>query len=164
MESVLVRSWIGLGSNKGDRRQRILDAVRELREAGAILVALSSLYRTEPVGAPGPWYLNAAAGFDVPWNPLQLLQRCEEIESRLGRESKADLAPRTIDIDILLYDDLCLDAERLVLPHRGLPARRFVLVPLAEIAPDLEVPGLGATVRMLLESCPDDSSVEVWSP
>jgi 2-amino-4-hydroxy-6-hydroxymethyldihydropteridine diphosphokinase len=95
----------------------------------------------------------------VPWEPGHLLRLCEEIERRLGRTSKGDRAPRTIDLDLLVYGDRVLRTEDLVLPHPRMAERRFVLAPLAEIDPDLVVPGTGTTVRDMLESCTDTCAV-----
>jgi 2-amino-4-hydroxy-6-hydroxymethyldihydropteridine diphosphokinase len=124
------------------------------------VVEVSSFYRTEPVGAPGPWFLNAAARLRVPWSPHALLERCEAIERRLGREAKGGRAPRTIDLDLLVFGDIRVNSPDLVLPHPRLAGRRFALAPLAEIAPDLPVPGLGATVGELLRACGDRAAVE----
>jgi 2-amino-4-hydroxy-6-hydroxymethyldihydropteridine diphosphokinase len=136
------------------------EALGLLAEMGAEVERVSSFYRTEPVEAPGPWFLNAVARLQIPWPPHELLARCEEIERLLGRERKTDRAPRTIDLDLLVYGDITLDTPDLVLPHPRLARRRFVLIPLDEIAPDLEVPGLGATVRELLKACPDRGGVD----
>jgi len=153
-------AYVGLGSNEGDREGLLREALRLLSDAGARVEEVSPFFRTEPREAPGPWFLNAAARLRVPWSPHTLLARCEEVERRLGRQSKGDLAPRTIDLDLLAYEALSLNTPDLVLPHPRLAERRFVLVPLAEIAPDLPVPGLGATVRELLEACTDPGGVE----
>jgi len=96
-------------------------------------------------------------------SPRDLLDRLKAIERLLGRQKGIRWGPREIDIDILCYDGLQWQDECLTLPHPGLPHRRFVLVPLAEVAPDLEVPGLQATVQKLLQSCPDRGKVEFFS-
>lgn len=153
-------AYVGLGSNQGDRERLLREALRLLGEAGARVEEVSSFYRTEPVQAPGPWFLNAVARLRAPWSPHALLARCEEIERRLGREGKGDHAPRALDLDLLVYGGISLDTPELVLPHPRLAERRFVLVPLAEIAPDLPVPGRGATVRELLDACVDRGGVE----
>jgi 2-amino-4-hydroxy-6-hydroxymethyldihydropteridine diphosphokinase len=151
--------YLGLGSNLGDRRRNLTEALAEMGERGAAVRRVSSFYRTEPLDAPPPWYLNAVAELEVQWIPWQLLYHCLEVECSLGRRSKGDREPRTVDLDVLLYGDLVLDDPALTIPHPRLALRRFVLAPLAELAPDLVVPGEGSTVAELLERCPDESEV-----
>jgi len=150
---------VGLGSNQGDREAFLGRALRLLTEEGAVLEDLSSLYRSEPWRTGGPWFLNGVARLWVPWDPMGLLRCCEETERRLGREGKGDLAPRNVDLDILVYDDRVLRTEDLALPHPRLAERRFVLVPLAEIDPGLVIPGTGRTVSEMLASCTDCGDV-----
>lgn len=152
-------AYVGLGSNLGRRRETLRRALEMLEEAGAAVSAVSSFYRTEPRDMEGPWFLNAAARLEVPWDARGLLRVCEEIERRLGRTGKGRLAPRTADLDILLYGQERHDGTGLAIPHPRMAERRFVLVPLAEIGASVEVPGTGATVGELLESCTDPSSV-----
>lgn len=154
------RAYLGLGSNLGDRNEAILGSLQLLREAGVQIEQVSSFYKTEPMDAPGPWFLNAVVSISVSLSPMGLLELCEEIEQSMGRKTKGDLAPRIVDLDLLLYGDLCIATERLVIPHPRLAARRFVLEPLAEIAPDVEIPGLGAAAAVLLNICPDTSTLE----
>lgn len=145
-------AYIGLGSNLGDRREMLRRAVARLRELGQ-LVAASSLYETEPVGfREQPWFLNAVVALDTMLAPRGLLQRLLQIERDAGRERTFPNAPRTLDLDLLLYGRLVCEAEDLVLPHPRLHERTFVLIPLMEIAPDLVHPRLGLPVAALVEA------------
>ena len=108
-----VTVYLGLGSNLGDRRRNLIDALADLEERGAEVRRVSTLYRTEPLDAPPPWYLNGAAELAVSWTPWQLLHHCLEVERLLGRNSKGDAEPRTVDLDILLYGDLVLTKRNL---------------------------------------------------
>ena len=158
MTDVMVRAYVGLGSNLDDPLAQIRQALRELDGLDRVrLVQVSSLYRSRPMG-PGdqPDYLNAVAALDTRLdaeNLLLLLQGIEEFHHRV--RSGQRWGPRTLDLDLLLYDDQRIDSPHLRVPHYGLAERNFVLYPLAEIAPpELEVPGLGP-LRELLAGCPD---------
>jgi 2-amino-4-hydroxy-6-hydroxymethyldihydropteridine diphosphokinase len=161
-----MRIFLGLGSNVGNPREHVERSLGELAQRGAALVRASSLYRTEPVGGPTePWYVNAAAEVGFSGAPSDLLWICQSIESLHGRE-RGDVAnaPRTLDLDVLLFGDLDLKAPDLEIPHPRFRDRRFVLVPLAEIAPEVVDPVSGLTVAELLSRCPDTSRVEPLSP
>lgn len=140
----------GVGSNVGDRRARLEDAVRGLAAAGEVL-AVSSFRETAPVGGPPqPHYLNAAVIVATERTPRELLALAQELESRAGRKRGVRWGPRTLDVDLLLLGDLAFREPLLVVPHPRLHERLFVLEPLAEIALDWPVPGLGRTVGQLL--------------
>lgn len=146
------RAFLGLGANIGDREQNLLMALRLLAERARV-VAVSSLYRSEAVvleGTPsGPDYLNAACDVETALSPQELLAFVKEIEHTIGRRRAARWAPRPIDIDILLYDDVRIDATELVVPHPRICERNFVLVPLADIAPDVVHPVESKTIGNL---------------
>lgn len=169
-------AYVSLGSNLGDRAGHLLVAVRGLLDAGLRLTRLSSVYETEPVGVPTlqPFFLNmvaelalvgeAAAAITSRPSPEQLLARLLHIEYLMGRRREQPLAPRTIDLDLLLYGDARFDTEYLTLPHPRLHLRRFVLAPLVELAPDGLHPTFGKSFKTLLSVLADDSQVERWSP
>ncbi|MCD6135586.1 2-amino-4-hydroxy-6-hydroxymethyldihydropteridine diphosphokinase [Candidatus Bipolaricaulota bacterium] len=139
-ESDLV--YLGLGSNLGERDEQIEAALAFLEERGVGIVRRSSLYETEPVGyADQPWYLNAVVAVRTDLPPLELLSLCKEAERHGNREETFRFGPRTIDVDILLYKGQVYRDDDLQIPHPRMHERRFVLVPLVEIAPGIEVPG-----------------------
>lgn len=126
-------AYIGIGSNLGERLSNIERAVSALDELGTVL-RTSSTYRTQPWGKPDqPWFANAVALVKTQLEPMELLQALQTIERKLGRVRGERWGPRTIDLDLLLYDDLTIDEPELMIPHRRLHERAFVLVPLAEI-------------------------------
>ncbi|MGH9389917.1 MAG: 2-amino-4-hydroxy-6-hydroxymethyldihydropteridine diphosphokinase [Vicinamibacteria bacterium] len=154
------RSFLGLGSNEGDSLSQIESALSELPERGVPLVRTSRLYRTEPVGGPPQdWYVNAVAEVGFEGEPIDLLRVCRVIESLHGRKRPGKNAPRTLDLDILLFGAGVYESPELTIPHPRLRERRFVLVPMVEIAPDVLDPISGLTMRELLSRCPDESAV-----
>jgi 2-amino-4-hydroxy-6-hydroxymethyldihydropteridine diphosphokinase len=137
-------AFIGLGANLGDRALQIERACAEIGElATTTVLARSALYASAPLDAPGGEYLNAVAHVRSSLAPLELLHALQAIESRHGRVRPFAGAPRTLDLDLLLYGDLVLASGELTLPHPRLHQRAFVLVPLAEIAPEQVIPGKG---------------------
>ena len=142
--------YVGLGSNLGDGQAHLAAAFESLaRLPGTRLVARSSLYRSAPVDAIGPDYVNAVARLETTLEPQALLARLQGIESTQGRKRPHRNAPRTLDLDLLLHGDRCIDEPGLSVPHPRLHERGFVLVPLLEIAPGLVVPGLGPAASWL---------------
>ncbi len=126
---------------------------------------VSSLFETEPVGfREQPWFLNAVIEVETRLAPAALLGTCQAIESASGRIRTFRNAPRTLDLDILLYGNLMMSDPGLEIPHPRMAERRFVLEPLAQIAPALVHPVLKKTIRSLLEACPDSSAVRICSP
>lgn len=139
--------YLGLGANIGDRESNLRDAVRMLRERGCELTAASSLYETKPVGITDqPDFLNAVIAVKTALDPRDLLAVCRKIEQEMGRVRTLRYGPRVIDIDILLYEGTESNDDELTIPHPRIPDRAFVLVPLAEIAPDVEI-DQGLTAR-----------------
>ena len=135
-----MRAYLGLGANLGDRRATLRRAVAALPD----LVAVSPVYETEPVGGPSgqPPYLNLVARLDTDRSPRQLLELARDLEAAAGRVRRVRHGPRTLDVDVLLVGDLTVDEPDLVVPHPRMWERRFVLAPLADLAPELVPPGL----------------------
>lgn len=161
MSTTMHLVYIGFGSNIGDRLAHIQNAIHALSETeGITLPKISSIYQTDPVGyETQAQFLNGVAAIQTNLPPLSLLHILKDIETAIGRKHRIRWGPREIDLDILIYEDLCLQTEKLVIPHPEMHRRRFVLAPLAEIAPDLVHPVLKETVQTLLERLGDDKSV-----
>jgi 2-amino-4-hydroxy-6-hydroxymethyldihydropteridine diphosphokinase len=162
-----INAYIGLGSNLGDRAGNLLLGIRGMMEAGLLVVQLSSIYETEPVETfAQPAFLNMVAELranTLP-PPEELLARLLRIENSLGRTREVAMAPRLLDLDLLLYGNETSNTQFLTLPHARFHRRRFVLVPLSEIAPKLIHPTLNQTISELLALLDDDSQVKPWRP
>ena len=157
--------YLGLGSNLGDREAALRSGLLDLERGGVSIRAVSSVYETDPVGFfDQPTFLNLAVEAQWAGGPESLLERCRRAEERLHRVRGERDGPRTLDVDILLMGDLVLGSADLLIPHPRMSERRFVLVPLSEIAPDAVHPGSNLTIRELLRRCPDDSRVQRTGP
>ena len=160
-----MRAFLGLGSNVGKREQYLKSAVSALsRMKGSTLISISSVYESDPWGRKDQRrFLNQAVLLETTVSPDHLLLRCRKIEDGLERERNVQWGPRTIDIDILLLDDLIIDEQSLQVPHPYLTTRNFVLFPLAEIASQESIPGSGMTVGEALKRCSDRGRVTISS-
>ena len=149
-----------MGANLGDAEAQVRAAIAELGKWGP--QRASSLWRTEPLGDPTqPWFVNAVVELELGGDAPACLERLLTLERAFGRPAlRRRWAPRCLDLDLLVFDDLVLSSEKLALPHPGLASRRFVLAPLAELAPDLVVPGQTRTIAALLRDLDDPLRVE----
>ena|SRR5581483_3508646 len=162
--------FIAFGSNVGDRVDYCDRAVTLLSLLpSSRVVAISSLYETEPVADarsnPGSgWFLNGVLRLETDLTPKSVMEVCREIEKALGRDLDRRGGPRTLDLDLLFYGQRVIQSEDMTVPHPRLQERRFVLIPLAEVAPDWRHPVLGVTVRELLERLPHGETVRPLEP
>ncbi len=151
--------YLSLGSNVGDRAAQLREAHARLATVGP-MVAVSSLYETEPVEfTEQPWFLNCAVALETNQTPQQLMTAILKIEEEMGRRRVQKKGPRSIDIDILLFGDKIIDSPELTIPHPAMQRRRFVLEPLAEIAPEVVHPVFKRTIRELRDAQPEGQSV-----
>lgn len=166
MEPEFTTAFVSLGSNLGDRAGNLLMAVRGLLEASFVVHKLSAIYETEPVGLEtDSLFLNMVAEIRLTnITPTQMMARMLRIEYLLGRRDKSVKRPRTADLDLLFFGDTQLDSEFLTLPHPRLHLRKFVLVPMAEIAPNFVHPVLHQEIADILAAVEDTSEVHRWNP
>lgn len=158
-------AYLSLGSNLGDRLAYLREAIEKIGASEEIsLENVSPVYETEPVGPSSQgWFLNLVIEVRTSLDPASLLDTLSAVEDRMGRTRESKWGPRNIDIDILLYDDRIVSSGRPTIPHPRMHKRRFVLVPLEQIASRLLHPVLKKSTRELLESCEDKSVVKLYS-
>lgn len=155
------RAFIILGSNLGERVDNLEKGCAKLDRLGTVN-RTSNYYETEPWGVEGhPAYLNQVIDFSTVLPPGKLMRACLGVERELGRIRKKSVTPRILDIDILLYDDRIVEQKKVTIPHPRMHLRRFALIPLAELAPEMVHPVFGITIRELLDKCPDRSAVNI---
>ncbi|MCM3033708.1 2-amino-4-hydroxy-6-hydroxymethyldihydropteridine diphosphokinase [Niallia taxi] len=157
-------AFLSLGSNIGNRLQNLEEAVRKLNQYEDIkVVSVSSIYETDPVGyRDQEMFLNIAVEVCTSLSPFALLEVCQSIEQELGRKRIIKWGPRTIDLDILLYNHENIESEKLIVPHPRIEERAFVLIPLIEIAPFVKIPNKSTRLQESLELLQDKEGVRVW--
>lgn len=155
--------YLSLGSNVGDRAAYLKSAIEKLGQLGSVK-AVSGFYETEPVEtSPQPWFLNCAVKLETEKMPRQLIAAILNLEQEMGRQRRQQKAPRTIDIDILLFGNSVIELPSLIVPHPRMHERRFVLEPLAEIAPDARHPVFKRTIRELRDALPPGQLVKKFA-
>jgi 2-amino-4-hydroxy-6-hydroxymethyldihydropteridine diphosphokinase len=161
--SASARIYLSLGSNLGDRSANLEQAIEALPGAGIKILRRSSTYETEPVDfLEQPWFLNCVMEGKTNLPPRALLGKLQGIEQQLGSRKLVPRGPRIIDLDVLFYGSQVIREPGIEIPHPRLAQRRFVLVPLVEIAPQLRHPLMGKTADELLAETPDRSVVRIW--
>jgi 2-amino-4-hydroxy-6-hydroxymethyldihydropteridine diphosphokinase len=157
--------YLSLGSNLGDRAANLELAIETLSEIGVRVLRRSSIYETEPVDfLAQPWFLNCVVEAETSLEPRQLIEGLQAIERKLGSKKLVPRGPRIIDLDVLFYEAAVIHEAGMEIPHPRLAERRFVLVPLAELAPGLRHPILSKTAAELLAATQDRSAVRFWQP
>ena len=159
-------AYIGFGSNIDDRTAYITQALQLLLDADRVsLIQISSLYETEPVGyEEQDWFLNGVIAVETGLSLHGLLALLKGIEGVVGRQHRARWGPREVDLDLLIYDQCCIDTPNLTVPHPEMHRRSFVLVPFAEIAPDVRHPILQENIQSLLANLTDEKTVKLAAP
>ena len=153
-------AYLSLGSNLGNREQNVREAIRRASALGRI-VAVSSFYETEPVEfTDQPWFLNCVVALETAVEPGDLMAELLRIEQEMGRQRVQKKGPRSIDIDILLFGDIVVNTPELTIPHPSMAKRRFVLAPLAELAPELHHPTLHKGITDLLAELPPAQKIK----
>ncbi|WP_163184200.1 2-amino-4-hydroxy-6-hydroxymethyldihydropteridine diphosphokinase [Neobacillus sedimentimangrovi] len=158
------KAFIALGSNMGNRYDNIMTAIKCLTKDGDIqLVNFSSLYETDPVGyEEQDLFLNMVIEVNTALEAMELLDRCLKIETELGRKREIKWGPRTIDLDILTYNQENMKTKNLIIPHPRMLQRAFVLIPLYEINPDFQLSGMDKSLEEWINELPDKEGVRVW--
>lgn len=166
MKGLPAIAYLGIGSNVGDRLAFCQQAVRAISAPDIIVRKVSSLYETEPVEyLQQGWFYNAVVRVETPRTPGALLKHCQEIEQCLGKHITIPKGPRTIDLDILFYQDRIIQGPNLTVPHPSALKRAFVLIPMAEIAPDFIPPTCNETIQGILEAMPAGPAIKkVFGP
>jgi 2-amino-4-hydroxy-6-hydroxymethyldihydropteridine diphosphokinase len=160
-----MRVILGLGSNMGDREGHLRETFTSLQRRRIIVLRSASLYLTEPRDyTDQPWFINTVAEVETHFDPLELLECCLLIEREAGRIRDQSRGPRPIDLDILFFGDQRIQTTDLIVPHPRYAERRFVLAPLAEIAPNFRDPISKVTIQQLLAQCPDAGEVRLYAP
>ena len=158
--------YIGIGSNVGKKKDNFLEALDRLAKLpDTKILKESSLYESEPLGDSTDWYVNGAIEIETKFRPEMLLNKFKNIERAMGRKKvKKRWGARIIDLDILLYDALVMKKKNLNIPHPEMPTRKFVLIPLSEIAPQVIHPELGVTISELLVNVKDNKKIHLFHP
>jgi 2-amino-4-hydroxy-6-hydroxymethyldihydropteridine diphosphokinase len=165
METALAHQvYVGVGSNVGNKKENFLEALSRLAKLpDTKIVKESSLYESEPLGDSTDWYINGAIEIETKFKPDMLLKKFKNIERAMGRKKvKKRWGARIIDLDILLYEGLVVRKKTLNIPHPEMQKRKFVLIPLSEIAPQVIHPELGVTISELLVTVKDDKKIHLF--